>query len=240
MASSQLAQNQPKKSVQYRMSYVTANHRKKVRVNLETPVEEILKVVEFDTVFFTPHIVEKILEEALAESKKGNCPRTWDFEFIRLKIDDPDGTEYNIIQELSEDVKKGNAVVEKVQSLSEFLDPQFLTASLASELSNKKLTVLSPVEVIFLAYEGKLRGQDIYMPAFDVEGHLEKYGHENGPKFEVLSGNVPVIKFPTRVGKLLKRDKISVKGYFLGMAELNVRLKRNSYFFYKIGSTHLS
>lgn len=204
--------------------------RRVVEVDLDIPSEKILKEVNFDSSLLDPGIVGEILGNALAESRAGKIPRKWSFEFIGITMDDKRGKEYDLIQQISGEVNNGHGVIGEVQTLESFLDPKSLSTSLSNVLSNKKLQVLTPLEIIFFAYARKASGITAFMPYFPVE-RIIRYQKPNSPGIDVLKGMVPRITFPLFFGK------VNVKGHLLSGAELNVRMESNSYFVYKIDSS---
>lgn len=204
--------------------------RRVVEVDLDIPLEKILKEVNFDSSLLDPGIVGEILGNALAESRAGKIPRKWSFEFVGITMNDKYSKELKLIREISEDISNGSSgVVDEVQSLESFLDPQSLSSVLSNALSNKKLQVLTPLEIIFFAYARKASGIKAFMPYFPVE-RIIRYQKPNSPSLDVLNGMVPQITFPLFFGK------VKVKGHLLSGAELNVRRESNSYFVYKVYS----
>lgn len=205
--------------------------RRTIQVNLDIPAEEILKKCVFDTALLDPGIVKEILGNALAESRAGKIPRKWSFEFVGITMNDKKSKELKLIQEISEDISNGSSgVVDEVQSLESFLDPKSLSLVLSNALSNKKLQVLTPLEIIFFAYARKASGITAFMPDFPVE-KIIRYQKPNSPSLDDLKGMVPRITFPLFFGK------VNVKGHLLSGAELNVRMESNSYFVYKVDSS---
>ncbi len=226
-----------KNSILYRthsLEILKGGKRKTIVVDLDVPPEKILKKVNFDSSLLGPGIVREILANALDESRAGKIPRKWSFEFVGITMNDKYCEELKLIEEISEDIQKGHSVINEVQSLESFLTPKNLSTSLSGVLSNKKLQLLSPLEIIFFAYARKVSGVEAFMPDFPVERIL-RYKKPNSPGYDVLKDMVPRITFPSFFEKMM-RDKVTVEGHLLSGAELSVRMESNSYFIYKIDS----
>ncbi len=240
------AMQEPEKKgvVQYRShcleikngSKFSDSHR--VVVDLEIPADEILSSVHFSSALFTHAMVRGILKEALAESKEGKSPRQWVFEVVCIRIDDPHYEELRILQSIEKEIQKGNGPVSEVQSLESFLNPVQLSQYLSVELSNKKLSTLSPVEIIFFAYVNRISSLNAYLPSMSFD-HVIKYGSLHSASFETLKKCVPWISFPSKTRKLINA-KARIDGHLLCDTEQRVRRDPNSYFVYKIQDSFLS
>lgn len=225
--------NQLKRTMQrraYSVEMLRGGRRRTIVVDLDVPLDNILKEVVFDTALLDPTIVREIFNNALTESKAGRLPRRWSFEFVGVRINDKHKKEFNTLQEISKDISDGCGVVDEVQSLESFLDPGSLSNVLSNALSNKRLQVLTLIEIIFFAYARKASGITAFMPNFPLE-RIIRYQKPNSPDIDVLKKMVPRIAFPLFFGK------VKVKGHLLSGAELNVRMESNSYFIYKIDSS---
>lgn len=210
----------------------------KVVVDLEIPADDILASVHFSSALFTPEMVRGVLKDALEEAKWGRSQRQWRFEVVCIRIDDPKCKELQILQYLEKEIQNGTGPVSEVQSLESFLNANRLSKYLSVELSNKKLTTLTPVEIIYLAYTNKLSSLTAYFPFMPLD-HVVKYGNKNSAPIEILKKCVPLISFPHRVYKVLNA-KARIDGHLLDDSETRVRRDSNSYFLYKFHDNSLS